>query len=220
MRGHVTVPRAGRHGHGVVVNAIGGHVGKSYERHAQEPGLSAAGDPKDVDINDEAAFVAEISRLLSNTYDSIDRLEDIMRRSHGIDLSVSELNLIEVVGRTTFHTEETISVSDIARALDIKAPSATTAVNRLVRKGFVEKGRDPKDARRVNVSLTRCGERVFRLHAVFNRHMSEEVSLGLTNPERRVLLDGIRRLEHFYAEAQRAQREKLEGIPARKGGIS
>ena len=49
-------------------------MGKSYERHAQEPGLAAAGDPEDVDVNDEVAFVAEISRLLSNTYDSIDRL--------------------------------------------------------------------------------------------------------------------------------------------------
>ena len=195
-------------------------MGKSYERHAQEPGLAAAGDPEDIDVNDEVAFVAEISRLLSNTYGSLDRLEDLTRRSHGIDLSVAELNLVEVVGRTTFHTEKTITVSDIARALDIKVPSATTAVNRLVRKGYVMKVRDPKDARCVNVSLTRRGERVFRLHAVFNRHMSEEVSLGLTIPERQVLLDGIRRLERFYAEAQQAQREELEKIMAEKGGVA
>ncbi|MCI1667743.1 MAG: MarR family transcriptional regulator, partial [Olsenella sp.] len=195
------------------------HVGKSYERHAQDPG-PAAGEPIEVDVNDDVAFVAEISRLLSNTYDSIDRLEDLTRHSHGIDLSVAELNLIEVVGRRTLHTSDTITVSDIARALDIKVPSATSAVNRLVRKGYVEKCRDPRDARRVNVSLTRRGERVFRLHAVFNRHMSEEVSLGLTVPERQVLLDGIRRLEHFYAEAQRAQREELDKILAEKGGVS
>ena len=50
--------------------------------------------------------------------------------------------------------------------------------------------------------------------------MSEEVSLGLTVPERQVLLDGIRRLEHFYAEAQRAQREELDKILAEKGGVS
>ena len=93
-------------------------------------------------------------------------------------------------------------------------------MNRLVRKGYVMKVRDPKDARCVNVSLTRSGERVFRLHAVFNRHMSEEVSLGLTIPERQVLLDGIRRLERFYAEAQQAQREELEKIMAEKGGVA
>ncbi|WP_130811982.1 MarR family winged helix-turn-helix transcriptional regulator [Olsenella sp. Marseille-P4559] len=196
-------------------------MSKSYERHAQDlgPSLEAGGSSvSGVDVSDSVAFVSEISRLLSNTYDSIDRLEELTRRSHGIDLSVSELNLIEVVGRRTLHRDETIGMSDIARALDIKVPSATSSVSRLVRKGYVERHRDSSDARRVNVALTRRGEKVYRLHAVFNCRMAQEVSGGLTISEREVLLDGIRRLEHFYAEAQRAQLDYLNDVFAKRGG--
>jgi DNA-binding MarR family transcriptional regulator len=193
-------------------------VPKSFERHAQELVVSSDAPADQIDVSNGYDFIAEISRLLSNTYDSIDRLETLTQRSHGIDLTVSELNLIEVVGRKTLHKDATIGMSELARTLDIRVPSATAAVNRLVKRGYVQKKRDPEDARRVNVVLTRKGEKVFRLHAVFNQRMAQEVSDGLSVSERRVLLDGIRRLEHFYAKAQQSQREYLKKMSVSKGG--
>lgn len=183
-------------------------------------GVKAPAPARDIDVSDGYAFMSEISSLLGSTYESIDQLEELTRRAQGIDLTVAELNLVEVVGRATLHKDATITVSEVARALDIRVPSATAAVNRLVRKGYVRKRRDPRDARRVNVELTRDGEKVLRLHVVFNQRMAEEVSSGLSLDERRVLLDGIRRLEQFYARAQQKQRDYLRRTAGQKGGRS
>lgn len=191
---------------------------RSFERYAQERVSPSGGVATQVDVSNGYDFIAEITRLLGNTYNSIDRLEALSQRSHGIDLTVSELNLVEVVGRATLHGDATIGMSELARTLDIRVPSATAAVNRLVKRGYVQKRRDQRDARRVNVVLTRRGEKVYRLHAVFNQRMAQEVSEGLSVSERQVLLDGIRRLEHFYARAQQSQREYLKKMTVSKGG--
>lgn len=191
---------------------------RSFERYAQERVSPSGGVATQVDVSNGYDFITEITRLLGNTYDSIDRLEALSQRSHGIDLTVSELNLVEVVGRATLHRDATIGMSELARTLDIRVPSATAAVNRLVKRGYVQKRRDQRDARRVNVVLTRRGEKVYRLHAVFNQRMAQEVSEGLSVSERQVLLDGIRRLEHFYARAQQSQREYLKKMTVSKGG--
>ncbi|GEM_PF-340994 len=171
-------------------------------------GIPEAGD---IDLMDESAFVSRISRLLASTYEAIIRLEDCVYRSHGIDLTSSELNLLSTVGRAVFVEHKRLGVSDVAQALGIKKPSATSAVNRLVEKGYLEKRRNKDDARRVDVMLTRAGERIYRMHAVFNRRMAQEVSDGLTPEERKVLLEGITRLERAYTRVEREAVARIEG---------
>lgn len=138
-------------------------------------------------------------------------MEDCVYRSHGIDLTSSELNLLSTVGRAVFVEHKRLGVSDVAQALGIKKPSATSAVNRLVEKGYLEKRRNKDDARRVDVMLTRAGERIYRMHAVFNRRMAQEVSDGLTPEERKVLLEGITRLERAYTRVEREAVARIEG---------
>ncbi len=168
-------------------------------------------EARDIDLTDESAFVSRISRLLASTYEAIIRLEDCVYRSHGIDLTSSELNLLSTVGRAVFIEHKRLGVSDVAQALGIKKPSATSAVNRLVEKGYLEKRRNKDDARRVDVMLTRAGERIYRMHAVFNRRMAQEVSDGLTPEERRVLLEGITRLERAYTRVEHEAIARIEG---------
>ena len=78
-------------------------------------------------------------------------------------------------------------------------------------KGYLEKRRNKDDARRVDVMLTRAGERIYRMHAVFNRRMAQEVSDGLTPEERKVLLEGITRLERAYTRVEREAVARIEG---------
>jgi DNA-binding MarR family transcriptional regulator len=157
------------------------------------------GRQEDIDVTNDVDFVAALNDLLVATYGDIDALEHQLHRSHGLNLSVAETNLIEAVGRATLHTDAHITVTEIAERLGVKAPSATAAVNRLVAKGMLAKVRDEADARRVNVTLTREGEKVYRMHVIFHRRMATEVAGGLTAEERIVLLEGVRRLERFYA---------------------
>ena len=152
-----------------------------------------------------AAFAAELSDLLVSTYGSIDVLESkMLHDTHGLDISIAESRLVDIVGRATLHGHGRVTVSEIADAAGVRRPSATAAVNRLVKKGFLSKARDENDARCINVTLTRAGERAYRLHAIFHRRMAEIVAGDMTPEEREVLLAGVRRLERFYAQAREA----------------
>lgn len=157
-----------------------------------------------IDVDDDSAFISEISRLLSSTFEAIIRLEDCVYRSHGMDLTNSELNLLSTVGKAMLVAHRALSMSEIADALGIKRPSATAIVKRLEAKGYIARKRSADDARRIDVTLTRKGECVYRIHAIFNRKMAAEISRGQSTEERRVLLQGISRLEHAYTEAERA----------------
>jgi DNA-binding MarR family transcriptional regulator len=177
-----------------------------------EKGQRAAGpSPRVASSHDASAeldeeFVRELNERLALTYGSIEDLEhQMLSRGHGLDITVSESRLLEAVGERTLHVDRTVSVSQIAHALGIRVPSATSAVNRLVTKGLLEKSRSKRDARRVNVTLTHEGEVAFRLHSIFHRKMAEAIAKDMSPEERAVLLRGIRRLEQFYAE----QRETL-----------
>lgn len=167
----------------------------------------------DIDVQDDSAFISEISRLLSNTFEAIIRLEDCVYRSHGMDLTNSELNLLSTVGKAMLVAHRALSMSEIADALGIKRPSATAIVKRLEAKGYIARKRSADDARRIDVTLTRKGECVYRIHAIFNRKMAAEISRGQSTEERRVLLQGISRLEHAYTEAERAAVQAVARAP-------
>ena len=173
----------------------GAEMGRSPRQQATHAVLSSAG----------ASYATELSDLLVSTYGSIDAIESkMLHDTHGLDISIAECRLIDIVGRATLRGSGKITVSEIADALGVRRPSATAGVNRLVTKGFLGKTRSERDARRVNVSLTRAGERVYRLHAIFHRRMAEAVAGDMTPEEREVLLKGVRRLDDFYAQAREA----------------
>ena len=177
------------------------------EKNQRAPKLSPRVTPShDASTELDEGFVRELNERLALTYGSIEDLEhQMLSRGHGLDITVSESRLLEAVGERTLHVDRTVSVSQIAHALGIRVPSATSAVNRLVTKGLLEKSRSKRDARRVNVTLTHEGEVAFRLHSIFHRKMAEAIAKDMSVEERAVLLKGIRRLEQFYAE----QRETL-----------
>lgn len=156
------------------------------------------------DPDEASQFATEISDLLVSTYGSIDAIESHMLNvGHGLDVSIAESRVIDIVGRATLHGGE-MSVSQLANSLGVRVPSATGTVRRLVSKGLVAKGRNPRDARRVDLTLTRAGERVFRLHAIFHKNMADAIAGDMTSDERELLLRGIRRLERFYAQVREA----------------
>jgi DNA-binding MarR family transcriptional regulator len=61
-----------------------------------------------------------------------------------------------VAGRTR------ASMQEVARHFKIRAPSATFLIDELVRAGFVERHANSKDRRKVEVSLTPQGRKMFK----------------------------------------------------------
>lgn len=112
------------------------------------------------------------------------------------DLSVKELHVLEAVADLTAQGRNTMT--QIADALAIRVSSLTTAVNTLVRKGYLERGGRPGDRRVIQVRLTPKGEAANRLHAQFHARMVEGAASRLGEDELETLLRSLRQLERFF----------------------
>jgi DNA-binding MarR family transcriptional regulator len=150
-------------------------------------------------------FSKELNLLLVDTFNSILRMEEnMLKTSGGINLSIGEMHLLEAVGKGK---PQGRTISSLARERGLTLPSVTVAVNKLVKKGYVEKQRCEEDSRSVRVKLTTLGQRAERLHSYFHQKMVEAVTLDLEEEEKGVLLKGIIKLNAFFtrnADSQEA----------------
>ena len=151
------------------------------------------------------AYDNNLNLLLNRVYSSLEKLEERTLQSvRNVSLSMSELHMLEAIALAG--DGEPTSVSAISEYLDIRLPSATLSINRLIRKGYVTKERGTDDKRVVIVKLTRMGERVEHAHRYFHRNMVHAVSKELEPDEKAALEKGLTKLTAFLDK----KIEKLE----------
>jgi DNA-binding MarR family transcriptional regulator len=93
---------------------------------------------------------------------------------------------------------------DLAAHMGVTAATMTLGLDRLERKGYVVRGKDPKDRRRVHVRLTTAGVRVREASSVLDPARVEAVVSRLTPDERTRAIEGLALL----ANAGRALKEE------------
>lgn len=104
----------------------------------------------------------------------------------------------------TFESGEAgIRMSDLARKVVLTKAGLTSLVDRLERRGLVQRVPDPDDRRVVRITLTRPGEEVFREAAeVHVAGIDEHVATRLTDEEATVIADALERVQgHHHPEA-------------------
>ena len=140
-------------------------------------------------------FSRELNELLVSTYREITRIEELVLRSLSKNtLSISELHMLDVVGRAG------CTVTDIAQSMGISMPSATIAVKKLEKKGYVTKEKDANDARKVLIRLTIEGRKAEAAHRWFHRQMVNHVSKAIEPQEQKMLLYAVRELDAFFKQ--------------------
>ena len=140
-------------------------------------------------------FRYELNELLVSTYREINRIEELaLRRLSKNTLSISELHMLDVVGR------KGCTVTDIAQSMGISMPSATIAVKKLEKKGYVTKERDTTDARKVVIRLTLEGRKAEAAHHWFHRQMVHNVEKAVPAQDQKALLYAIRELNVFFTK--------------------
>ncbi len=145
------------------------------------------------------AFNQELNRLLVMAYRKIVMLEeDIINLISGMELSISEMHMLEAVGE---NKDEGIPLFELAQALRISAPTVTVAINKLQKKGYVEKSKSETDKRSVIVKLSRMGKKMNAAHRYFHEQMVRDIDRLLLPPEREGLLRGIVALNRFFDDA-------------------
>ena len=141
------------------------------------------------------AFSHELNDLLTDAFWSILRIEE-QAANHVADgdLSLSEMHMLEAVSKN----DNGRTISELAADQHITLSSVTIAVNKLVKKGYVEKVRHEQDGRQVFVKLTKMGRKVNAGHLYFHENMVRNVSEGMSEEEKAVLLKGMKNLNVFF----------------------
>ena len=153
-----------------------------------------------IELEDASSFESAFNNLLVSTFRSIERYEEsVLREQSGMNITIAEAHFIEAVARAQRDNPEGVTVTLAAETLGVSPPTATAAVNRLVAKGLIEKTRGKKDARVVNLSLTREGEKAYRLHAVFHQQLAHALLHDLSAQECDALVSGIRKVQAFFS---------------------
>lgn len=114
------------------------------------------------------------------------------------DLSVKELHVLEAVRHLERGARSTMT--NVAQALSIRVSSLTTAVNTLVRKGYLQREGDPADRRIIRLHLTEKGGQANQLHSQFHRAMIQGVGERLKEDELDVLVQSLKNLERFFRD--------------------
>ena len=136
----------------------------------------------------------DLDELLSGTFNSVLRIEEKSLNNRLTDgLTITEVHTIVAVG-----LHERNAMTAVAARLGVTLATLTTAVNKLVAKGYIERTRDEGDRRKVLLSLTKRGRQVYRAHGLFHRAMLEEALADLTDEEERVLSRALSKVKTFF----------------------
>jgi Transcriptional regulators len=140
--------------------------------------------------------LVQINKMLVEVYDDVNRIEEYSIKSGAFrDLSITEIHTIEAVGLYGSKT-----MSEISTALEITMGTLTTAVDKLIKKGYLERNRSNTDRRIVNVSLSKKGKLAYRIHEKFHLDMVQEIMLDFTPEEEEILLTALSKLNNHLKE--------------------
>lgn len=135
-----------------------------------------------------------LNTLLVQLFNDILHIEEkAMKETEFTNLSITEIHTIEAIG-----TEGNRTMGEIAHDLRITVGTLTTAINRLIKKGYVERKRIEEDRRVVLVSLTDSGKAVFGAHGVFHKEMIDEILENFNDPELEVLTKALGKATRFF----------------------
>ncbi len=118
------------------------------------------------------------------------------------------LSLVHLMVLNLLEAEGPQSMGRLAEALDVSVASATGIVDRIERRGLVERERGEVDRRLILASLTPAGAAVFSEMSVQRRERLSQLIRELTDPQIAGLVEGLR--------AMHAAGERLFGreVPA------
>ena len=154
----------------------------------------------------EQKDIVKLNELLVNVYDDIEEIETKSLRSGAFkDLSITEIHTIEAIGLTGEK-----SMSEIAADLNITTGTLTTAIDKLIKKGYVVRNRSDADRRIVYIALTKRGKLAYRIHESFHYKMVRSVITDLTEEEVQALIKGLNSL-NVYLKKVSSQIDKKAG---------
>lgn len=110
---------------------------------------------------------------------SVSRMLDFIRETMGARLGISGFQFHLLMAVNDLGPEDPPGIKRLAAHLRVAAPNVTVEVNKLVDMGLLEKRRDEKDGRAVNIHLTRRAVRAVDAVLPFVRDVNDRMFAGL-----------------------------------------
>ena len=135
-----------------------------------------------------------VNELLVKIFNEILQIEEkTLKSGYFSDLSVREMHTIEKIGR-----KEQRMMSEVAQDLGITVGTLTTSINRVIKKGYVDRKRIEEDRRVVLVELTKKGKIAHRLHERFHNEMVRSMMDDLSEEEKDILIGSLDKLNEYF----------------------
>lgn len=129
-------------------------------------------------------------RLFANI---LDIEEKCLRVGNFFDLSISEMHVIDNIGVNKERT-----MSDTAKDLKVTSGTLTTAIDNLIKKGYVERRRSVEDRRVVKIKLTDKGMEAFKAHEDFHKDLVISALQQLDSNEEELLIKVLSNIDVFF----------------------
>lgn len=142
-------------------------------------------------------YGTKLNNLMIEIYDSVHEVEQKMLTNTKLELSISEMDVLDIIGRSG---EEGCTISDIARSLRVTLPTVTVSIKKLEKKGFVTKVRSAEDARCVSIVLTRRGKKADAVHRYFHEQAVRACIKDIPESSRQDLLKAMKNLNEFLRQ--------------------
>ncbi len=118
---------------------------------------------------------------------------------------------IKLVMYLAIHGSQTMS--DLAEGLKVTTPAITGLVDKLEKRGMVERLRDPQDRRVVHVRLAPRARMIAEQHLEARRRQMRSVLTTLTPEEQRVFIRTLKLLAQTFSVRQNEQPESPQFSP-------
>lgn len=137
--------------------------------------------------------VKKVNDILVNLFNMVLELEEqAVTESSSKDLSITEIHTLVAIGKGRPKT-----MTHVANLLGIKVSTLTIAINKLVKKGYVERLRDEQDRRIVRIHLTESGMEAVAAHESFHENMIEEALSHIPEEELNKFISSIDNINKF-----------------------
>lgn len=112
------------------------------------------------------------------------------------EISINDMHIIDAIGM-----REPKNMSTVAKTMAVTVGTLTTAINSLVKKGYVSRVRSAEDKRVVLLSLTDKGAAAYKKHAAFHKKMVQTVMDGFDGEELDILARALEKLRIYFKES-------------------
>jgi len=135
-----------------------------------------------------------LNKLIVELFNDVLEIEQsALQQGTFSDLSVTEIHTIEAIGMYQPRT-----MSEVAADLRITVGTLTTAINKLIKKGYVCRNRIEEDRRVVMIQLTKRGKLAYRVHQKFHMDMIRETIEGIDEEEEKVLVTALEKINNYF----------------------